>query len=298
MPAFNEEKLIEKSISQVPTFVDYIIVVDDCSTDQTNQMILSLKETNDKIVLIKNRVNKGVGYSIKKGYSESLRLDSDISVVMAGDAQMDPAYLPELLAPLVDGEADYTKGDRLSSNMVNDMPGFRRFGNSILSILNKLSTGYWEIEDPQNGYTAINKSSLGKILQEKITDGYGNPNDFLLALSIHDCKVKDVVIPPVYGEEVSGIKTGRFIIFTTWILISGFFRRINKKYGGSRLHPVWFFYYFGFFSFISGVFLSIFVLYHRFFVNNASSNTVILTFLLLIFGFQSLLAGMFMDMRN
>ena len=77
MPAFNEEKLIEKSISQIPTFVDYIVVVDDCSTDRTNQIILSLNETNDKIVLIKNKVNKGVGYSIKKGYRESLRLNSE-----------------------------------------------------------------------------------------------------------------------------------------------------------------------------------------------------------------------------
>ena len=170
---------------------------------------------------------------------------------MAGDGQMDPKYLPSLLDPLILGEADYAKGNRLSHSQAKKMPSFRRFGNSILTLLNKVSTGYWHIIDPQNGYTAITTPALSNILGEKITDGYGNPNDFLVALNIHNHVVKDVLIPPLYGSEKSGIKIGRFIFKTSWILTTGFFRRIFTKYGGLNFHPVLLF-------FIAGISLSLF----------------------------------------
>ncbi len=246
IPAYNEEKLILSTISTIPEYVDNIIVVNDCSTDATSSIIEDAKNTEARLSVITNSKNRGVGRSIMRGYKASYSLSSDITVVVAGDAQMNPDYMHLLIDPLIAGNADYTKGDRLSSPERNKMPLFRRFGNSILTLITKISTGYWNVIDPQNGYTAINYKSLGLVLKEKITDGYGNPNDFLIALNIHNLKVTDVIMPPVYGEEKSGIRVPKFIFKTLWILFSGFFRRIHKKYGGLNLHPILLFYYLGF----------------------------------------------------
>ena len=173
---------------------------------------------------------------------------------MAGDGQMDPKYIPDLVSPILDENIDYTKGNRLTSPDRKKMPSFRRVGNSILTLLTKISTGYWHVIDPQNGYTAISSKALKFLLREKITDGYGNPNDFLIALNIHNFKVKDVEIPPLYGDEKSGINIFNFIFKTLWILASGFFRRIHSKYGGLNLHPILLFFYIGFlFTFMCSI---------------------------------------------
>ncbi len=246
VPAHNEEKLISSTLSSVPDYVDHIIVIDDASTDSTPHLLEDSFLKDERIFIITNEKNRGVGFSIKRGYQKALDLESDITLVVAGDGQMDPQYIPKLIEPIIEGNADYTKGDRLSSPQRNKMPIFRRFGNSILTLLTKVSTGYWNIIDPQNGYTAITKKALALILEEKITDGYGNPNDFLIALNINNIKVRDVEIPPLYGDEKSGIRIPIFIFKTLWILISGFFRRIHKKYGGLKLHPILLFFYLGF----------------------------------------------------
>ena len=250
VPAYNEESLILKTLSSIPDFVEKIIVVNDFSSDRTKTLVDEFKEDDNRVILLNNNKNYGAGYSIKRGYKKSFELKPDITVVMAGDGQMDPKYLPSLLDPLILGEADYTKGNRLSHSQAKKMPSFRRFGNSILTLLNKVSTGYWHIIDPQNGHTTKPTRALSNILGEKITDGYGNPNDFLVALNIHNHVVKDVLIPPLYGSEKSGIKIGRFIFKTSWILTSGFFRRIITKYGGLNFHPVLLF-------FIAGISLSL-----------------------------------------
>ena len=222
VPAYNEEKLIISTIKSIPDYVDDIIVVNDASTDLTGKIIKDFKDRD--ITILNNSKNRGVGFTLKKGYQKALDLNSDIAIVMAGDGQMDPKYIPDLVLPILDEDVDYTKGNRLTSPDRKKMPIFRRFGNSILTLLTKISTGYWHVIDPQNGYTAISNKALKLLLRERITDGYGNPNDFLIALNIHNLKVKDVEIPPLYGDEKSGIKIFNFIFKTSWILMSGFFR--------------------------------------------------------------------------
>jgi len=250
VPAHNEEKLISRTLSTIPDFIDHIIVINDYSKDSTKKLIEEIMKADNRIKLIDNDVNRGVGYSIKKGYQISNSLGADISVVMAGDAQMNPDEIPRLLNPLISGKADYSKGNRLTKKHIHKMPLFRRFGNSLLTLLNKVSTGYWKVVDPQNGYTAITSSAISKISMEKITDRYGNPNDFLIALNIYNYNVVDVEIPAIYGEEKSGINIFKFIPVTSWLLFSGFFRRIHKKYGGVNFHPILLFYYLGFSSFL------------------------------------------------
>ena len=298
MPCYNEEKLVEQSISSIPDFVDHIIAINDSSKDRTEAIISKLCKTNKKILHINNKINRGVGYSIKEGYRKSIELNSDISVVIAGDAQMDTSFIPNLLDPLINEEADYSKGNRLTSQHIYKMPAFRRFGNSLLTFLNKVSTGYWDIIDPQNGYPAITSSAIKKILNEKITDRYGNPNDILIALNIHNLRVVDIEIPAIYGEEKSGINIINFIFKTSWLLLSGFFRRINKKYGGLRLHPVWLFYMCGLLLSSISFILGGFVLNSRLNKESVSLNVVLFTVLLMILGFQSLLFGFIFDIKS
>ncbi len=296
VPAHNEEKLIANTIATIPDFVDSIIIINDGSKDTTEEIVRPLMKKNDKISLITHETNKGVGAAIKSGYVESLRTSMDIAVVMAGDGQMDPLELPRLMRPIIDNEADYTKGNRLEHSKRLKMPPIRRFGNSLLTLLTKVASGYWNLIDPQNGYTAISKKALAKINLDNIYDGYGCPNDILIELNIHDLRVHDIDMPPVYREEVSGIRIGRFSLRLSWLLMKGFFRRLNMKYGGLHFHPLWLFYVGGIMLFLSGVFLSGFILFNRIFHDSITPNTVLLAVLFLIMGYQSLLFAMFFDM--
>jgi glycosyltransferase involved in cell wall biosynthesis len=298
IPAYNEEKHVSKVIDTMPDYVDKIIVVDDCSDDKTYEIVKSYQnELDNKLILIRHEKNKGVGGAIKTGYEKALDLDVDITAVLAGDAQMDPDQLQKLLNLIIEGKAEYTKGNRLVHPEKLQMPQFRRFGNSILTLLTKIATGYWSIIDPQNGYTAISQRTLKELQLNNIYDGYGYPNDLLIELNIRNTKVMDVEMPPVYSGQKSGIKIGQYSIKLSWLLFRGFFRRINSKYGGLHFHPLWLFYMGGLSLFLLGLFFGVFVLYFRISTGAISPNTVLLAVLLVLMGFQSLLFAMLFDLE-
>jgi len=244
IPAFNEEKLIKKTIESVPEYVDNLVVVDDCSTDQTKKIIQSQMSSNSKIILLEHKKNQGVGGAIASGYKWTRDNEIDIAVVMAGDAQMDPNDMPNLLDPIVEGNVDYTKGNRLFYDGVRkSMPATRYYASQILSLLTKISSGYWHIVDPQSGYTAINKKALQIIDWDKMYKRYGQPNDLLIRLNVENMRVKDIPIKPVYNiGEKSGIKMG-FLFFTlSFLLQKGFLWRLKEKYIVRDFHPLVFFY--------------------------------------------------------
>ena len=301
IPCYNEENLIIRTLETIPKFIDKVIVVNDGSTDNTQSIVETFisKDGSSKFELINNGKNFGVGRTIMIGYNRSIEKEIDITVVMAGDNQMDPLYLPKLLEPIIEGKADYTKGNRLTHGDYRKMPLFRRFGNSILSLLTKISTGYWDIIDPQNGYTAASKDALSSIIDSKVAGGYGYNSVMLTSLNISKKKVLDVSIPPVYGEEKSGIKIGRYMICTSWILISGFFRRINNKYGGLRLHPILFYYYFSFLFLIASFALLYRMVYHRLYVQDTlPTNTTLGALFSFVTGIQLLLSAFSADSDN
>lgn len=255
VPAYNEEKLIKKTLLNIPDYIDKIFVVDDCSSDSTNSIIKKFIETVSRdIELITNEVNRGVGYSIKKGYTKSISSKADIAVVMAGDNQMDPKYLPSLLDPLIEDGINYSKGNRLRHKDRKKMPLFRRFGNNLLTFINKISTGFWNISDPQNGYTAIKVDSINKLDLSNVYDRYGYCNDILIEANVHNLNVVDVNMPPVYQDERSDIRIGNYIVSLSYLLTKGFFRRIHIKYGGNNFNPILVIFYlsliFGFLTFV------------------------------------------------
>jgi len=151
VPAYNEERLIERVVETMPQIVDQIIVVDDCSKDKTAEILACLKtRMGDRLRVVSHKANSGVGAAIVTGYKAALQdaVANDLVAVMAGDAQMDPEELPKLLMPLVKDTADYTKGNRLFTGQAwRIIPRHRYLGNAVLSLLTKIASGYWHVAD-------------------------------------------------------------------------------------------------------------------------------------------------------
>jgi hypothetical protein len=154
----------------------------------------------------------------------------DVIAVMAGDGQMDPAMLDQFIQPVADGQADYAKGNRLSKQHIHEMPLWRRFGNFILTTLTRISSGYWHVSDPQNGYTAISAVTLRKLDLKTIERGFAFENSMLVNLNLIEAKVVDIPHSAIYRGQQSKIRYGKFIVNTSWILLKDFARRIRWKY--------------------------------------------------------------------
>lgn len=245
VPVYNEDVLIRKVIDTMPDFVDKIIVIDDHSTDGTAQVIQELEANHPgRVVSIRHTVNQGVGGAIASGYKWCRDNNADVAVVMAGDAQMDPADLPVLLDPVVSGKADYAKGNRLfTGDAWQQIPRVRYLGNSAMSLFTKIASGYWRIADSQCGYTAASREILSTINWDRMYKRYGQPNDLLVRLNIYNFRVCDVKVKPVYNiGEKSGIKPIRMIPKLSMLLLKLFFYRMWEKYIIRDFHPLIFFY--------------------------------------------------------
>jgi len=178
------------------------------------------------------------------------------------------------------------------------MPQRRRRGNAMLTLLTKIASGYWDIIDPQNGYTAVSKNVLSHIELDKIHKRYGYCNDILVKLNIYNFRIMDVTIPPVYGEEKSGIKVRTYTFKMSWLLIKAFFHRISKKYGGLRFHPLILFYFSGLVLFLTGLVFGLDILYIRSTGSYVTEGSMILTSLMLIMGVQLILFALLFDMLS
>lgn len=228
VPAFNERELIAEALTSIPEYVDWIVFVDDGSTDGTSESASVVKD--ERIVRIVHSANHGVGAAIATGYRWSIQNDVDVTVVMAGDNQMDSTYLPALLDPIVDGTAEYSKGSRfLDKRHLHGMSKWRYLGNSVLTISTKFASGYWSISDSQHGYAAISRKTLDSILGDGIYPGYGYCNDILVKLNTHHARVVEVAMPSRYGREVSKIRYGRYILRVSLLLARGLLWRIKKE---------------------------------------------------------------------
>jgi len=263
IPAYNEEKLVFKAISVVPSFVDKIIVVNDASKDKTLESVNQIMKLNQKILLINHKKNQGVGGAIATGYKWSRDNDIDIAAVMAGDAQMHPDDLPHLLDAIIEKGGDFVKGNRLLTPRARkNIPRFRFFASQVLSLLTKIASGYWHVIDPQCGYTAINRKGLQRIDWDKSYKRYGQPNDLLVRLNVANMKVKDVDIKPIYNiGEKSGINYGKLFFTLSWLLFKGFLWRMKEKYIVRDFHPLIFFYLLGGFFWVATVVLSVRLFY-------------------------------------
>jgi hypothetical protein len=219
-------------------------------------------------------------------------------VVMAGDAQMEPANLPDLLAPVVAGEVDYAKGNRLfTGDAWNQIPRVRYLGNSAMSLLTKIASGYWHVADSQSGYTAINLKALKTIDWDQMYKRYGQPNDLLVRLNVYNFRVRDVPVTPVYNiGEKSGVRPLRMIPGLSWLLFKLFLYRIVQKYVIRDFHPLVFFYLMGVALFIPGFLFGLYMTFYRLLVGTVAPTSALFAVFLVVSGMQSLFFAMWFDM--
>jgi len=300
IPAHNEEKLISKTITTLPEFVDKIIVVDDYSKDKTQEVVKKLQESDSRILLLSHEKNQGVGGAISTGYQEALQLGIDVTVIVAGDAQMDPDDMANLVRPVALGEIDYCKGNRLFRGESWEMiPHYRYLGSAFLSLLTKFASGYWHIADSQCGYTAISLDALKMLDLPAIYKRYGVPNDLLVNLNIRGFKVRDVSVKPIYWQgDVTGIRLWKFIPSVSSLLIRGFFRRMWQKYVIRDFHPLIFFYSMAFFLLLLSIPLFIRLIYLWIVFGYVPQITTLALMFSMIAGLQSLFFAMWFDMES
>jgi len=299
VPAYNEEKLIANVLKTIPGFVDHIVVVDDASSDRTGEIVKSKQEGDSRIAYVRHSQNTGVGGAIATGYKWARDKGIDISVVMAGDAQMDPRDLPGLLNPIADGEVDYSKGNRLFTGKAwRVIPKSRYFGNAILSFLTKIASGYWHVADSQSGYGAVALQVLKTIDLETIYKRYGMPNDLLVKLNVYHFRVRDVPINPIYGiGEKSGLKIYKVVFTLSFLLLRLFFWRLKEKYVIRDFHPLVLFYLLGFILTPIGVAFGLYLLVFRLFVGPVEATSALFAAFFAISGLQSLFFAMWFDME-
>lgn len=301
VPCYNESLLVGRVIETMPAFVDRIFVVDDVSKDETCAVVQGYVENDpDRVVLIRHAVNQGVGGAIATGYKTARDEGMAVTAVMAGDAQMDPAELESIVQPVLSGECDYTKGNRLFSGEAWDMiPRVRYLGNAMLSLLTKIASGYWQVADSQSGYTAISRNALDTIDWDQMYKRYGQPNDLLVRLNIHGFRVRDVPIRPIYGiGEKSGIRPLRMIPQLFLLLNRLFWYRMVQKYVIRDFHPLLFFYAAGTVLLPAGLLLGLYLVAARIFVGSVAETSALFAALLTMSGLQFLFFAMWMDMEN
>ena len=301
VPAYKEELLIGATLQGIPAFVDKIIVVDDCSPDKTSERVQEIAaQQPERICLIRHETNQGVGGGIATGYKWCRDQEIDVVVVMAGDNQMDPDDLPAILDPVVQDKADYSKGNRLfTGDAWNQIPRVRYLGNSLMSLLTKIASGYWHIADSQSGYTAINLKALKTINWDRMYKQYGQPNDLLVRLNINNFRVWDVPVRPVYNiGEKSGIKPIRMIPKLSWLLLKLFFYRMKEKYIIRDFHPLIFFYFMGGVLFPTGLFFGLYLLVYRLWVGPVAATSALFVTFLFISGLQAIFFAMWFDMEH
>ena len=302
IPAYNEERLIGPTLETVPDLIDAVLVVDDFSSDRTTSIVAEKGLADDRIRLLKHEENRGVGQSIITGYLESSKLEHDVAVVVGGDNQMPMEQIGDLLDPIIDGRADYTKGNRFMMPEVGleDMPWTRFFPNALISIMTKVASGYYKVYDVVDGFTAITKRAIELIDWNKAWKGYGYPMDFLVRLNAYGLKVLDVPRRAIYlaGERQSQIKGGRYALGVAPMLVRGFFWRLFSKYLVRDFHPLLFFYLFGMLLLPLGVGFGVYLVYLQMIGVGVSGPKSVVCALMIIMGIQFLLFAMLYDMEE
>jgi glycosyltransferase involved in cell wall biosynthesis len=300
VPAHDEEALLEETLAGIPGFVDRIYVVDDASRDATAERARAAAEQDARVEVIEHERNAGVGAAIVTGYKHAVDDHIAVACVMAADNQMDPADLEGIAMPVVRGEVEYAKANRLFTGQAWELiPHHRYLGNAVLSLLTKIASGYWHVADSQSGYTAVAHDTLAALDLDRLYPRYGFPNDMLVHLNVVNARVRDVPSRPVYGVgERSGIKLRKVVPRISWLLVKAFFWRLREKYVIRDFHPLVFFYVFGILMGLAGLALGIALIVLRIMGHSITAATGVLVALLLIFGSQFTLFAMWFDMES
>ena len=230
IPCYKVSRHILKVISNIPQEVSTIILVDDQCPEKTGEFVA--KNINDpRVTILINSINLGVGGATKAGYLEAIQRHADIIVKLDGDGQMNPEDIPKLTRVITDEKYNYAKGNRFFTiKNVKQMPIVRKFGNLVLSFMSKLSTGYYEIFDPNNGFTAIDSEYLTQLPLDDIDNRYFFESDMLYQLNLLGAKVSDIPLPAIYKDEHSSLNIWQSVIIFPKKHLINFIKRIIYTY--------------------------------------------------------------------
>jgi dolichol-phosphate mannosyltransferase len=230
IPAYNVAAELPQVLRTMPRIFRTIVVIDDASHDETHAIAEKCAAIDSRVIVVTHERNRGVGGAMATGFRTAIEAGADIVVKVDGDGQMPLWFVPQLVAPLVRGEADYTKGNRFRDfTALRQMPGVRRFGNVLLSFLSKAATGYWHCFDPTNGFVAIRADVLSQIPLQKIDSSYFFETSMLANLYLAGAVVKEVPMPARYAGERSSLRIGRIIGAFPFKLLAALVRRIVLK---------------------------------------------------------------------
>lgn len=226
IPSFRTSSSIINVVNRSLEQVHHVLVVDDDCPENSGKLVSKEFSKDKRVTVITHEENLGVGGAMKTGFAWALENDFEIIVKIDGDGQMDPALVPELIKPLIDSTADFSKGNRFESpRMVRQMPFVRLLGNGFLSLFSKISTGYWSVNDPTNGFIAIKKEALAKLEPELLANSYFFESDLLFRLAIVRARISEMPMAAVYGDEKSSLK----IMKVLWTFPFLHFRNLIKR---------------------------------------------------------------------
>jgi len=298
IPAYRVATRIAGVLAKIPPEVRHVIVVDDASPDSLEEV---LKKISDKrLIVLRHEANRGVGAAMKTGFLKAIELGADIVVKIDGDGQMDPGLLPHFVEPIASGKADFTKGNRFRDlAFIKHMPIVRRIGNMGLSFLVKLSSGYWSLFDPCNGYIALRTETLKNMNFRRIADRYFFEITMLCEAYLARAVLKDIPMKPVYGDEVSSLNSMKVLTEFSPRLIARTVYRVLMSYFLIDFNVVSVFLVAGIPLFCFGVVWSachwiISFQSHVF----TSTGTVMIGALSILLGFQLLLQTIALDIQN
>ena len=230
IPSYRVKRHILGVIASIGPEVARIYVVDDCCPDGSGAFVRE-QCSDPRVTVCQHEVNQGVGGAVMTGYAAAIADGADVIVKVDGDGQMDASLIGSFVEPILAGEADYTKGNRFYDlEQLGSMPPLRLFGNAVLSLMNKLSSGYWDVFDPTNGFTAIHADVARHLPMSKISRRYFFETDMLFRLNVLHAVVADVPMDAVYGDEVSNLKISRVVTEFMFKHVRNFFKRVFYNY--------------------------------------------------------------------
>lgn len=300
IPCYKVKNHIIDVIESIPDFVSQIYVVDDCCPDKSSALVENIFSNNSRVSIIQHAVNLGVGGAMVTGYKRAIDEGADIIVKIDGDGQMDAGDIERFIQPIVDGNADYTKGNRFFDiEDLSEMPLIRLFGNAALSFINKVSSGYWDLMDPTNGYTAIHRVALMHLPLEKIENRYFFESDMLFRLGTVRAVVCDIPMVAKYDEEESNLRVSKVLVDFPLKYLSRFFKRIFYSYFLRDFNAGTVFITVGMASLIAGTGFGI----NQWMLSSqsgipATSGSVMLAALPILLGVQLLISGFNFDISN
>ena len=298
VPCYKVKAHILRVIAKTPAWFEGIVCVDDACPEGSGDFI-EAENTDPRVVVIRLARNQGVGGATMAGYAEAVKRGARVMVKVDGDDQMDLSHAAHLVAPILLGEADYAKGNRFTSiSHLTTMPTVRVLGNAMLSFAAKLSTGYWNIFDPTNGYTAM-EATVGRLVMEKrVSRRFFFETDLLYHLGTLRAVVRDVPMPARYADEVSNIRIGQIVGPFALKHMRNFAQRVIGQYFVRDFNAASLELVFGLFSLLFGVGYALSYLANRVPGQAASAGVVMLAALPVILGAQFLLQAMNFDVLN